>query len=290
MTWLIYFFGSGAAFFAGVGFVLMAAAVFSICQHKWVTRTATLGALTGLILIALSATPLPYLFYGMAGVVSLLWLVAERSERRALLKGQPWVRLMVIFLWSTAILMELPYHIAPALKPAGRPALYIFADSVTAGMWEASMETWPNLLVRSHSIDVHDHSQMGAKVGSMLRKAEKTPVGDGIILLEIGGNDLLGSTSAIDFEADLDLLLSKFAGKGRTLLMFELPLPPFANEFGRIQRSLAKKYGVHLIPKRIFVGVLTADGATVDSVHLSRYGHDLMAETVWSLIRTAYAD
>jgi acyl-CoA thioesterase-1 len=131
---------------------------------------------------------------------------------------------------------------------------------------------------------------MGAKVGSMLRKAEKTPVEDGIILLEIGGNDLLGSTSSIDFDRDLDQLLAKLCGNGRIVLMFELPLPPLANEFGRIQRSLAKKYGVHLVPKRIFVGVLTADGATVDSVHLSPRGHELMAETVWSLIRTAYTD
>jgi acyl-CoA thioesterase-1 len=289
-AWLIYFFGSGAAFFAGVGLVLAAAGISGIYQRKWATRTATLSALLGLILIALSATPLPYWFYGMAGVVSLLWLVAERYERKTIPKIRPLLRCTVVFLWCVAILMEIPYHLAPAWKPAGRPTLYIFADSVTAGMGETSMVTWPNLLARSHSIDVHDYSQMGAKVGSMLRKAEKTPVGDGIILLEIGGNDLLGSTSAIDFEADLDLLLAKFAGKGRTLLMFELPLPPFANEFGRIQRSLAKKYGVHLVPKRIFVSVLTADGATVDSVHLTARGHELMAETAWSLIRTTYAD
>src|SRR5260370_23209175 len=152
------------------------------------------------------------------------------------------------------------------------------------------MESWPNLLARSHSVEVHDYSQMGAKVGSMLRKAEKTPVGDGIILLEIGGNDLLGSTSALDFERDLDLLLAKLGGKGRIILMFELPLPPLANEFGRIQRGLAKKYPVHLIPMRIFVSVLTANGATVDSVHLSPRGHELMAETVWSLIRTWHID
>src|SRR5882724_7780050 len=158
-AWLIYFFGSGAAFFAGVGLVLVAAAVFSICQHKWVTRTATLGALTGLILIALSATPLPYWFYGMAGVVSLLWLVAERSERKTILKIRPSLRCTVVFLWCAAILMEISFHFAPTLKPAGRPTLYIFADSVTAGMGETSMVTWPNLLARTHSIDIHDYSQ-----------------------------------------------------------------------------------------------------------------------------------
>jgi acyl-CoA thioesterase-1 len=289
MNWLIHFFGSGTAFFSGVGFVLAAIAFLCFCQRKWAMRSASLVALFGLILIALSATPLPYWFYGIAGMVSLLWLVAERSERKTIQKSRRWFRLTLVLLWSAGTLAEVPYHIAPTLKPAGRPTLYIFADSVTAGMGENSIETWPNLLARSHSIDVQDHSQMGAKVGSMLRKVEKLSIGDGIVLLEIGGNDLLGSTPATEFERDLDQLLAKVCRPGRTVIMFELPLPPFSNEFGRIQRRLAKNYQVHLIPKRIFVSVLTTDGATVDQVHLSRYGHELMAQTVWSLIQRAYA-
>jgi acyl-CoA thioesterase-1 len=70
--------------------------------------------------------------------------------------------------------------------------------------------------------------------------------------------------------------------------MFELPLPPLSNEFGRIQRSLAKKYNALLIPKRSFIEVLSADGATLDSIHLSPHGHAQMAALVWSLICGAY--
>jgi acyl-CoA thioesterase-1 len=290
MNWGIYFFGSGAAFFSGVGLVLASAVILGFCQRPWAARTATLVALLGLILIAISATPLPYWFYGIACVVSLPWLVVERSERKTLQKRRRCFRFIVALLWSAGSLVEIPYHIPPALKPAGRPTLYVLADSVTAGMGGTSISTWPTLLARSHAIDVQDHSQMGAKVGSMLRKVEKLSIGDGIILLEIGGNDLLGSTPAAEFDRDLDQLLAKVCGPGRIVIMFELPLPPFSNEFGRIQRRLAKNYQVHLIPKRIFVRVLTTDGATVDQVHLSRYGHELMAETVWSLIQSAYAE
>jgi acyl-CoA thioesterase-1 len=63
---------------------------------------------------------------------------------------------------------------------------------------------------------------------------------------------------------------------------------PFANEFGRIQRRLAHKHGVVLIPKRAFAGLLAADNATVDSVHLSRHGQELMGTLVWELIQGAY--
>jgi lysophospholipase L1-like esterase len=72
--------------------------------------------------------------------------------------------------------------------------------------------------------------------------------------------------------------------------MFELPLVPFSNEFGRRQRILANQYGVLLVPKRIFLRVLTTEGATEDGVHLTPAGHQLMAETVWNVVRPAYSD
>jgi lysophospholipase L1-like esterase len=53
---------------------------------------------------------------------------------------------------------------------------------------------------------------------------------------------------------------------------------------------LAARYGVLLIPRRIFMGVITADGSTLDSIHLTREGHQRMAEVVWSLIQTAYVN
>jgi len=290
MNEIIYFFGSEAAFFVGVGLVLTGVTLLSFYHRRWSTVASTLLALIGLILITLSGVPLPYWFYAAAGLISLSWLVAERIKKPSFEDSRRSLRLFTVALWSAAAIAEIPYQIAPNVEPIGRPTLYIFADSVAAGMGESSVETWPKLLPRSHSINVQDHSEMGAKVRSMLRKVEGLRLGEGIVLLEIGGNDLLGSTSVNDFERDLDQLLTKLCWPGRVVIMFELPLPPFSNQFGRVQRRLANKYHVHLIPKRIFVSVLTADGATVDSVHLTQRGHELMAETVWSLIRRAYGD
>jgi hypothetical protein len=67
-------------------------------------------------------------------------------------------------------------------------------------------------------------------------------------------------------------------------LGLELALPPFHNRYGDAQRRLATRHGVLLIPKRVLIGVLTSEGATLDTVHLSRRGHALMAETVWGIL------
>ena len=50
---------------------------------------------------------------------------------------------------------------------------------------------------------------------------------------------------------------------------------------------VAVSHGVLLVPKRVLIGVLTSEGATLDTVHLSPRGHALMAETVWDIIGQA---
>ena len=45
---------------------------------------------------------------------------------------------------------------------------------------------------------------------------------------------------------------------------------------------------MRLVPKKVLLGVLTTEGATVDSIHLSPKGHALMAETIWRVVRPAY--
>jgi hypothetical protein len=81
-----------------------------------------------------------------------------------------------------------------------------------------------------------------------------------------------------------DSAISWLRDGGRTIIMFELPLPPFRNRYGDTQRRLAARHGVLLIPKRVLIGVMTSEGATLDTIHLSDRGHALMAETVWNII------
>ena len=82
-------------------------------------------------------------------------------------------------------------------------------------------------------------------------------------------------------------MLAKLRDGRRTVVMLELPLPPFHNRYGDAQRRLARRHGVLLVPKRVLIGVLTSEGATLDTIHLSGRGHALMAETIWDLIGQA---
>jgi acyl-CoA thioesterase-1 len=69
------------------------------------------------------------------------------------------------------------------------------------------------------------------------------------------------------------------------VVMFELPLFPFRNSFGRTQRMLADKHNVILIPKTYLTKVFGLEGATVDGLHLSQTGNDALANLVFNLVQ-----
>ncbi|HEV3415188.1 MAG TPA: GDSL-type esterase/lipase family protein [Pirellulales bacterium] len=288
MSWVVYLFGSGTAFFLGIGLLLISLAAFCCCQRPVPKIICSISSVVGCLFIVVSATPLPYWLYFVAATATILWLVAERSAHRWISARRTSLRVVAAIIWSVMAALELPFQFTPTISAANRPTLYIIGDSVAAGMSDSGKGTWPRLLASSHSAPVVDLSKMGATASLAMQQADGVPPAGGMVLLEIGGNDLLGTTSASKFEKDLGRLLGRVCCPGRVVLMFELPLPPFCNEFGRVQRRLAAEYGVRLIPKRIFMKVLTGSGNTLDSIHLSAQGHEKMADEVWKIIRPAY--
>lgn len=129
--------------------------------------------------------------------------------------------------WTLQGLIEVPYLLAPTLGPLSRPELCVIGDSVTAGDPSDHWETWPTLLGRQHNLQVQDLSHVGDTAGAALRRLEATSITAPLVLVEIGGNDLLGTTTSSQFGHDLDRLLGQLSAPGRQIIMFELPLPPF---------------------------------------------------------------
>ncbi len=149
-------------------------------------------------------------------------------------------------------------------------------------------DTWPRIFADRYAVVVHDHSVAGANVASALRQAAAISPEEQLVLLEIGGNDILGNTNPAEFEAGLGRLLSAVRRPDRVVVMLELPLPPTFNTYGRIQRRLARQFNTLLVPKRILLGVLQQQATTLDTIHLTNEGHQNMADAVWNVVRAAY--
>lgn len=281
MNGLVYHIGSGQSFFTGMALVLFAVGI-SYWQRPIARRLSAVPLLLGVAAIAFASAAIPYWIYALLALALLLWLASPWWPKwRDYLVGA------VVASCLLAVAWEAPHHVSPSVRPVRQRALGVIGDSVTAGVDDGSL-TWPTLLADDHAIEVQDSSHVGDTAESALKRIKKQPLDAPLVVIEIGGNDLLGSTSAAQFADDLDALLTELAAPDRQLVMFELPLPPLYHEYGRAQRSVARKHGVKLIPKRLFLNIIAPKDATLDTIHLSADGQRQMADCVWRIVGPAY--
>jgi len=276
-------FANGSVFFHGlilsqVASVLMALLKGSVCRSL-----LTVASILGAVLVVLSATPLPVWVYSLWLVLLLTTHVLMNAKTQHRAKYTYAVHGLFALLTVLMSCIELPYHLKPVISsPAGRN-LYVIGDSLSMGA-DAQKLNWPELLAEKAGLPLSRFAHGGATVSSSLDYTKRINDNDAVIILEIGGNDVLNGTGTKDFESNLDLMLANLCKADRLVIMLELPLPPFHNSYGKAQRKLAKRYGVTLIPKRFMTRVLGAPDATLDGLHLSHAGHALMAEMVSGLI------
>ena len=274
MNAVALYFASGQTFFWGI-VVLLALSAARLCLRKPPFRPALrVAAIVAILLVGLSATPLPYWLYGLWAAPALaiaLDPLPPRTSRRLRRLG---ISAALIVMSIFALIVECPYHVMSRRGTPFARSLIVIGDSITAGVGDDTV-TWPRLLDDELPVRVVDLSRAGETCAYALPRAEAISVREPsttIILLEIGGNDMLGWTSVSQFRRDLDRLLAAVSRSGATVYLMELPLPPLHNGYGAAQRALARKHGALLIPKRFFARVLAAPGATSDGLHLSQRG------------------
>ncbi|HTN01781.1 MAG TPA: SGNH/GDSL hydrolase family protein [Planctomycetaceae bacterium] len=290
MRHVIFFFGSGLAWYVGVCLLLLAAMI-PPGRRSWLAgRALTVGAVVGGVLLILSGTPQPWWMIG--GVLFGLLIISSFTRWKPQAKTVPWLRRLANSLCLLLLAVELPWTWSAGRLPTPADPLHeihVLGDSVSAGMGEREAVVWPVQLAEllkqeGRSIPIISHAQMGATVQSARKQALGLPETPCLVLVAIGGNDLLGPTTDAKFAEQLNALLSEICRPDRVVLMLELPLPPLRNAYGAIQRRLSQKYGVPMIPKRVMAGVLTGPDSTLDSIHLTTAGHARMAAAMKSYV------
>lgn len=271
---------NGDAFFAGLAMTCLGAAMRSLCKRPYLAVGQNTMIIMGFVVTVASGTPLPLWAYILWTV---LLLVAALSARRAFLLCYGTLGLFVAVSTCMAV-VEFTYHLSPKLSLTGVRTLIVLGDSLSGGA-KAPGKNWPEALGELLTLPVKNLSTPGVTAATALPAASTISEQDALVLVEIGGNDLLGRTR--DFSTHLERILSTVCKPGRQVVMLELPIPPFHNNYGAAQRRLARTFGVPLIPKRWLASVLATPGATVDGLHLSNEGHELLAKRLSSVFSAA---
>jgi acyl-CoA thioesterase-1 len=280
-------FASGAALFSGAALLAVAVIAVTWGRHRMLRAAGRLGIALAIFAIGMSATPLPGWLYTLWCAAFGAWLVGRLPRFAHRTKLQNCAVAVFINCTLVAVAWELVHQLAPEPVRGNWPKLVVIGDSLSAAEFTEGGDPWPTLLARGHNVPVANLAFNGAQAGSAAKKLRGDDVAGALVILEIGGNDLLGATPADVFAADLERLLSKVCRPDNAVIMLELPLPPTYNRFGQVQRRLARQFGIPLIPKRFFAQALAGGDSTVDGLHLGPAGHRKMAYMLWRFVGPA---
>ncbi|MHC5164813.1 MAG: SGNH/GDSL hydrolase family protein, partial [Planctomycetota bacterium] len=252
---ILWFCACGYSFFLGLLILVITLLIPS--EKKWAKYPLYLLRTLGLLFVVLSTTPLhPFLY--ASGLILLIACFIRRKKQTILKVLFTAFALLITF-------AELPFHISPSISTDNINCIYVIGDSVSAGMGNKNEETWPTLLEKLTGIKTVNLARAGATTESALKQSKLILDNSSLVVLEIGGNDLLGHTSIEKFETSCNELLDNLASCGK-IVWLELPLLPQYYPYGRIQRRLARQHNIVLTPKSLLAKVFNAKGATSDGI------------------------
>ncbi len=221
------------------------------------------------------------------GVVFLLWIVAWNKSAT----GRLWatartassIALFILLLILPGV--ELFHRRTPVIEGTD-DHLVVIGDSISSGLG-VHTPPWPAIMQQMTGVVVRNLSRPGATTMDGVTIAVGVTDQDHLVLVELGGNDLIAGEASDTFERSLEAVLAKLTAPGRKVVMFELPLLPNRIAYGRIQRKLAARYGVSLIPKRFLAEIIAGQDATSDGLHLTEIGARRMAVVVKRILLPA---
>jgi acyl-CoA thioesterase I len=272
---------SGDSFYLGAFLLVSAIIIPPHWKHPWIALSKNAASWIALAMMVMACPPFSFSVDLTLFAAFSVWFLTSNVAK----PSRMWPRLRVAAASVLLILLlalsasELWHSRMPVIKGMPSGHLTVIGDSISSGI-DTRSPAWPTVLGQMTGIPIKNLSRPGASTAEGEAMAAGVITEDRLVVIELGGNDLLSGVPSVEFEHNLGLLLAKLIAPGRTVVMFELPLLPNRIAYGRIQRRLASKYGVRLIPKRYFAYVLAGADATVDGLHLSQMGAQKMASLV----------
>lgn len=178
-----------------------------------------------------------------------------------------------------------------------RPKILAFGDSLTAGFGLAQNESYPYLLQKRLDADgfeyeVVDAGLSGDTTVGGLDRIDWVLEGDGIsiMILELGGNDLLRRMPVENMRRNLEVMIEKAQAKNIKVLLCGMLAPPglgvrYQRDFQMTFPDLAEKYDLEFLPF-ILEGVAAKKELNqADGIHPNAEGAKIMTENVYTALK-----
>lgn len=247
--------------------------------NELVRRTARILFLLSLPLGALGTVPVP-LWIALPFVAAWCGYAiigfGRGSKRKAAISGA-----LVLILGAASLVPELWWRLRKPPQISPPAAVFVFGDSLSSGGF-GETETWVDRLDETTEPNFINLSMPSDTTESVLRY-QITDLDTRIcrscgVLIELGGNEMIGDGSAREYERNLRVLIEESRNRGAEMVwLVELPPLPLRWSWPAAQRRTARETDTILIPRRVLASVLVEEANTYDGLHLTDRGHEELA-------------
>lgn len=187
---------------------------------------------------------------------------------------------IVISLISTVLLIHQDKKDTSSEKP-----IVFLGNSITAGQGAKAGEDFPTLIAKALNVPVINSGVSGDTTSDALQRIhndvlDKNP---SIVVVELGGNDLLSSENKATTIQNFELILSKIKQTNAKIVVLGTKFIIFNKVYETDWASLAKKYDAIYVPD-ILDGILTDPNLKFDDIHPNAKGYQKIADKLIPII------
>ena len=168
---------------------------------------------------------------------------------------------------------------------SGEKPIVFFGNSITAGQGAGADEDFPSLIGKALNVPIVNAGVSGSTTRDALLRINKDVLSKNpsIVVIELGGNDLLEHVDIEVSRRNFDLILSKIKPTGAKIVILGVKFFLFSKKYEIDLRDLAKKYDATYVPD-ILEGVIGDQSLKFDDLHPNARGYQKIAEKLTPII------
>src|SRR3989344_6982573 len=168
---------------------------------------------------------------------------------------------------------------------SGEKPIVFFGNSITAGQGAGADEDFPSLIGKTLNIPIVNAGVSGSTTHDALLRINKDVISKNpsIVVIELGGNDLLEHVDIGVSRRNFDSILSKISTTGAKIVVLDVKFFVFHQKYETDWRDLAKKYNAVYAPD-ILEGIIADPRLKFDDIHPNAKGYQKIAEKLTQII------
>jgi len=167
----------------------------------------------------------------------------------------------------------------PNLESSGT-TIVCLGDSITAGTGARPEQSYPARLEEILGVPVVNDGVPGdTTAGARARLASVLAENPWLVIVELGGNDLLHRRPAAEAEADLAAIVERLLAAGSAVVLVDFEPPLFGGDYRDIADHVASRFGVPLVGE-VLGEVLGDPARKSDQIHPNAAGYADIARAV----------